>query len=219
MAPVTGRASAVLVIAASLLIVGFMAAHPTSHAPTLRDFAVEATGGFGPNALVHGVLVGLAALLCVGFLALADALGWRRLVVRAAVVSLALGTVCGVFAGGINGFVVPTTAAAYAEADDATLAALGVGLRFAREANATLARGDVIGVSAATILFGLAALRGAASTRRPVLGIVGLALGVAPLALLAAGRLPITVSGFGHFVLMQGFWGIAVGVSLLRRSM
>jgi hypothetical protein len=206
--------SAILLIAAAVLASVFMALHPTSHAHTPAEFAADAASGMRGNGPVHGILVGLGLLLATGFLALADRLGPTRLLVRLGSVALLVGTLCGVFAGLVNGFIVPMTAATYVGQTAAEGEALTAVLRLCRAANATLATVDVIGLSMAAILWAvpLLTMRGAAR----ILGCVGLGCGAIPLLLLIAGRLPMTIHGFGFFVLLQSVWGIATGIWMLR---
>ena len=48
------------------------------------------------------------------------------------------------------------------------------------------------------------------------IGIAGLVAGAAPVAALAAGHLPMSIHGFGAFVLVQAAWYLAVAVQLLH---
>jgi hypothetical protein len=194
----------------------FMAMHPTSSAHDVASFATEASRGIPGNAMVHGILITLLLIMSAAYVSFAQFLGCSRLLVRTGLVAFLAASACGIVAGLINGFIVPATAAAFAGADQSTTSALIPVLRLCREANGVCAKADVVWASAAILLWSIALLRqrGIATAA----GIIGIICGCIPLALLATGQLPMSVRGFGTFVLLQGIFAAAAGVVLVRRS-
>lgn len=214
-----------ILIATSALSILFMLMHPTSHAHSMSEFAAEAARGIPGNGPVHGILVTLAAIIGSAFLCFAEVIAPRQAVARLGAFLYLIGTLAGIGAGLINGFIVPSFAAAYADRPTVIETVsqtaipldvqIGPALRLCATTNATLATVDVIGLSVAAILWGavLVARRGLPR----VLGAVGLIAGLVPLVLLSGGHLPMNVHGFGLFVLVQSVWGVAAGAFLLRR--
>lgn len=200
----------ILLIATSVLSIVFMAMHPTSGAHDMQDFADRAAKGFRGNGVVHGVLIALSFLLSVAMLMLGDLLGRDRLIVRLAGGATLVGTIGAVLAGLINGFILPGTAAYFA--DDAADGFATV-FRLCQVSNGTFARTCVIGWSVAAVLWG-SAMIGRGGVQR-VAGPIGVLFGLTPLLMLMYGHLPMNIPGFGMFVVLHGVWGIAAGVSLV----
>jgi hypothetical protein len=69
-------------------------------------------------------------------------------------------------------------------------------------------------VSAATLLWSILLVHGSGGWRSA--GIIGMACGSIPLIAIFAGHLPMDLHGFGLFILLQGTWGVAAGIQLLR---
>lgn len=218
------RTTGAILIATSALAVLFMLMHPTSHAHSMGEFAAEAARGIPGNGPVHGILVALAAIIGSAFLGFAEVIAPRNAAARLGALLYLVGTLAGIGAGLINGFIVPAFAGAYADRPNVVETAsqtavpldvqVGPALRLCSVTNATLARVDVIGLSVAAILWGAVLV-----TRRGVprlLGVVGLAAGAAPLILLSLGHLPMSVHGFGLFVMVQSVWGVSAGAFLMR---
>lgn len=196
-----GRTSGIILLAAAVLTVVFMAMHPTGQS----HGGAEGAGGMRGNGPVHGILISPLLLLALGYAGLAEYLGWNRVLVRAGAIACITGTAGGFAAGLINGFIAPAVAGGEG---------MSAALRLCAAANGACARVDVIGLSVAAILWGVCLLHRRGWGR--VAGAVGLVCGCVPIVLLAMGRLPMDVRGFGLFVLVQGVWGVCAGVAVWR---
>ena len=72
----------------------------------------------------------------------------------------------------------------------------------------------IVGMSAGIAAWSLVFLARGRSTR--VLGILGVVGGIIPVVALLAGQLPMTVHGFGAFVMVQAIWGVMAALWMLR---
>lgn len=208
------RTAGVILVATSVLMVGFMAMHPTAHTHELAGFAAEAASGSVRNGIVHGALIAIQGVMLLALLGLADRLGMRRPMVRAGIIAYGAGAIAGMAAATINGFIVPGLAAKYVDTNPATLEQLRPMLVLCMVANGVCSRIDVVGVSGATVLWAIVLAHFSGSSR--VIGVTALVCGIVPLAALTAGRLPMNLHGFGAFVLLQAIWCIAAGLWLIR---
>ena len=210
----SSRAAGYWLIVLAVLTVAFMAMHPTSGTHDTGEFVARAASGIPGNAAVHGVLIVLMLLMASCFLALRDALGPRRLIVRVGMVALIVGTAGWGVAGLINGFIVPGVAARFAGAEASVIEALRPVLVLAGEANAACARVSVLGLSLTAALWSIRLL--ATQGWRRGAGVAGLVCGVLPVGLLATGNLPMNVAGFGLFVVLHAVWAALAGLVLVR---
>lgn len=211
---VQGRGSALVLIITSVLMVAFMAIHPTLQSHELHDVVTGLSRVAVFNGFVHGTLCALAVLSIVGYWGLSERLGLGWTLVRAGLAFYAFSIVAGVLAGTINGFVITALAKSYKQVPPEKWEAVRPLLVLCHEANAALARMDVVGGSLAIFAWSIALAHRSGSARW--LGWMGLVIGVAPVAALALGKLPMTVHGFGAFVVLQAVWGVMAGVHMLR---
>lgn len=209
-----GRGAAIVLIVTSVLMVVFMAMHPTLHSHELNEVVTGLSRMAVFNGFVHGTLCALAVLTIVGYWGLCERLGMGWTIVRAGLVFYVFSMVAGVLAGTINGFVISGLAKAYEQAPPEKWEAVRPLLVLCHEANAALARMEVVGTSLAIFAWSVALAHRAGPARW--LGWMGLLIGVAPVVALAMGRLPMTVHGFGAFVLGQAVWSVVAGVQMLR---
>lgn len=208
------RVCAVVLGAASLALAAFMAMHPTPHAHDLEGLVKGLEEGAGFNGFVHGTLTGLLGVVFVCLWTLVDVLGAGRLLVRGGLVAYGAGAMSMGGAALINGFILPGLASRHGAADTTYIEKLRPLVAICQEANTTLAQGGVIAASVAVVLWSVAMLR--KETFAPVPGIIGLLAGIVPVAALAGGRLPMSVHGFGGFLLLQVVWYLGVAVWLFR---
>ncbi len=208
------RRSGFILASAAVVMVAFMAVHPTVHAHDPAGFAAEMASISVLNAVVHGTLIAVLGVLVLGLFGLADRLGPRLLPVRAGLMAYGFGAVALAFAAIINGFVVPAFVARYAGDAVGAAAEWRPSLYLCHEANGVLSRIGVVAWSGAVLVWSAVLARGGRAPRP--LAILGALCALAPVALLAAGRLPMNVHGFGAFILAQGIWTLAVGVQLIR---
>ena len=179
-----------VIAAASVLVVATMAHHPSN-----------STNAELSN-LVHGMMITLMLLLLSGFARFASLRGLDRNFILFGFVAYAAGTVCNLFAGAINGFVVPALAMKGADKDV---------FRFAWELNQALAYTAVYAISAAYALWGADML-----ARGPrFVGAAGLVAGLVPAALLSTGALDMHVAGAFVIYAAEAAFGLLVGVILM----
>jgi hypothetical protein len=212
----SGRASGIVLLAGSAVMIGFMALHPTvnHHAPS--GLAAEMSRVAFRNALVHGALIANQGLILLGLLGLADRLGPRRMLVRAGVIAAAIGSIALPGAAVLNGFVSPGFIAASAggkvPSDE-----LHAGLLLAHLASVTLVRIGVPALCAAVLAWSAVLLRRGGPGR--AIGALGAACGLGPIIAQATGHLPVDVHGLGAFVVAQSIWYVATAVQLIRGRM
>lgn len=209
------RASGILLISSTALAVVFMAHHPTSGTHDAAVFAERAARGIAGLSLVHGVLIVVLLLMTTGFVSIIDVVSHRRLLARLALTSLIVGAASGTIAALINGFILPITAGQFAGETAEALAPL---LALCLNANSVLARVCVLGLSTHAALCGVGLLPSRGMPR--LAGVAGVCCGLLSPLLLLVGSLPMNVSGFGSFVVINGVWTITAGLTLIgsRRS-
>lgn len=208
------RGSAIVLIVSSTLMVAFMAIHPTIHSHDLQDVVRDLSKLTVFNGFVHGTLCALAVLTIVGYWGLCERLGLGWTIVRAGLMFYVFSIIAGVLAGTINGFVITALARSYEQVPAEKWEAIRPLLVLCREANGALARMEVVGTSIAILAWSIALAHRVGAARW--LGWMGMLLGMAPIVALALGKLPMTVHGFGAFVLLQATWSIIAGVHMLR---
>ncbi len=212
--PVPGRASGVVLALGAIVMLVFMALHPTTHVHNAPGFLTRNLSG-----IVHGTLIGAMGLLALGLLGFAERLGPHRMAVRAGFIAYAIGTVAHTGAATVNGFIVPGLVGAYAGASPhADHGALTEQLRplllLCREVNGSAARLGVVAMSIAVVLWSLVLVRRPGAAR--AIGVLGLICGLIPPVLLAGNLLPMNVQGFRVRVIVQAIWYLAVSVQLIR---
>jgi hypothetical protein len=209
------RHAAVLMGGGAALSVLLMAHHPTILSSTVAGALAQLQHIAFVNRLVHaGLLVVLVAIF-VGFLGLADRLGWTRLSVRAAAAFQGCGLVCMIGAALINGFLLSALAGKNIDQPPEVVEALRHLLVSCHLANQTLAQAGTVALSIAILAWSLA-MRGAGRAAF-ALALIGLIVGALPVVLLVGGQLQLDVRGMGGVVVVQALWNIAVAVWLLKQ--
>jgi len=187
------RLAGAAMIGAALLTVFAMAHHPTG------------AGGHSNLAqMVHGVMMIVVVVTLAGFTRFATHRGLGRFTVLAALVFYAAGAVANLMAATINGFAVPALAEQDVSHDL---------FRLCWELNQAFAYGAVYATSTAFVLWGGDLALSKSGPR--LLGIAGLAAGLAPAALLAADALDMNVAGAFVVYATQCAFAVAVGVHLM----
>ncbi len=194
------RLAGMALVAAAAATVLAMAHHPTG-----------AHGNGGLSGLVHGAMITLLALQAFGFAHFARRRGLGRPLMLAGLVAYGISLFGHVGAATINGFVVPALAARgqSAVSHDTFL--------LAWEANQALARLGVYATGAAFLLWSLDLLRDREHWSRPI-GVAGLAAGIVPVALLAAGAIRMNVGGALLVYAIHVAWAALVGLMLIRSA-
>src|SRR5262249_53646600 len=112
-----------------------------------------------------------------------------------------------------NGFIVPALIEARAD--------LGDSLHAMEEAShvisVSLVYFGIPAMSLAVLAWSSALLRRGGGSMAP--GVTGLFCGLIPILAEATGHLPVSVHGFGAFVLLQSIWYVTVGVQMIRRRL
>jgi len=204
--------SGVLLIVASCAMVGFMAIHPQAHAhdtaSLLQDIARQATF----NTFVHGTLMGIISLVSLALWGFAQSRGLDRMTVRFGLVSFAVGTGSLIGAAAINGIVLSNLARHYAGSDAVTVESVRPLLSLCMEANHACDFIGVFGLSLALAAWSYSLWRDGARG----LAVLGILAGIGAPTLLLLGKLPMSVHGFGAFVLAQTIWMVGVGYQMWR---
>ncbi|MEK6703744.1 MAG: hypothetical protein AABZ53_15900 [Planctomycetota bacterium] len=208
------RNAAVLLLLGFAVTIAAMAIHPVAHTHELDGFLREMNEGQLLNRGAHALAIaGICVVFC-GFIGLADAMGLRLAAVRCGLVAMGVGVVALIAAATINGQILTNVAVRYAELEPAKQEPARALLVFCMAANHACDHLGVIGMSAAVALWSIVFLSRGRSTR--TLGILGVIGGIIPVVALLAGQLPMTVHGFGAFVLVQAVWGVMAALWLLR---
>lgn len=208
------KAAGYALITLAVLTVVFMLMHPTAGTHDAGTFIERAGRGIPGNTFVHGSLITIILIMAACFLWLRDILGPHRPLVRAAMISLIVGTAGAFAAGLVNGFIVPNLAARFIGASPSDIELLKPALMLARETNATCARVSVVGLSFAAVLWSICLL-GLPGWRRAV-GVIGMLCGLAPLAMHLGEHLHMNVSGYCLFVFIHAIWCIHAGIVMIR---
>lgn len=196
-------------LAASDRIAG--AAMVVSAGGTVLAMAHHPSGAHGGplGSIVHGTMIVLLTLAAFGFLHWVRRRGAGRPLMLAGLLAYLISLFGHVGAAMINGFVVPALAARGQEG-------VGHGIFLAAwEANQAMARLGVFATSAAYALWAIELVRRGSSGER-IMGAAGLAAGLVPAALLAAGLIRMNVQGAFIVYAAQVAWTAWVGLSLLR---
>lgn len=196
------------------MTIAAMAIHPVAHTGELAGFLREVADGELLNRGAHSLAIaGICVVLC-GFVGLAGAMDLRLTAVRCGLVAMGVGIVALIGAATINGQILTNIAVRYVDVEPAKQEAARGLLMFCHAANLACDHLGVIGMSAGIVAWSIVFLHRGRSTR--TLGILGVVGGIVPVVALLAGQLPMTVHGFGAFVLVQAVWGVMAAVWMLR---
>jgi hypothetical protein len=209
----SGRGTGLLAIATGVAAFALLAGHPEAAAKTFADVLRNEAAGRLADAIVHGGFIVVLALQTVCYAALSARIGWRRVTALAGMVLFAFGAAFLAASMVLDGLVTPALAARYVSEP--------ANIDFAKALFRLV--GTLIGLlmpiglafqSAAIAAWGWAL---AASGVSRIAGVLGLVLGGAVFAALAA-----TAGAMSPLVLMGGIaatslWAIVAGIVLLRR--
>jgi hypothetical protein len=205
------RVPGIALLATALFAVFTMAHHPT--AGGISDFAVFARNAeriSTVNAMVHGTVMVLVAVLSWTVIALAMRRGLQRPLVMLGLVAWTIGAAAMIVAPSFNGFVLMDIARRAFGAPDSG-DALRVVFQTLTAWITVIAVIGALATSAAIVLWSGDLLRTRGAVRW--VGVGGLVAGAAPIAALA---LQMT----GAVVVLAGWpvWFVAVGVLMIRRK-
>jgi hypothetical protein len=210
----SSRLDGVAIALGSLLLVAFMAIHPTIESRRATDFIAEVARKAVVNGVVHGSLIAVLGVLVCGFTGLASRLGLSLFVVRAGLVSYAMGAFAMIAAALISGFMVPEVVSRYQGRPVEELEMMRQLLALYRTTNGVCSRLGVMAMSLAIVFWSLP-LMGRPGLLRAI-GTLGCLAGAMPMIALLSGYLPMNVHGVGAFVLVQAVWSLAIAVQLIR---
>jgi hypothetical protein len=162
------------------------------------------------NKGVHGVLIALSMMIFYGFLHWSRMRRLDRPAVALALIAYSVGMFGGIGAAVVDGFVVVELAPGEGMA--------GEGFVLARALNQALAYLGAIAVGAAYALWGVDLLRPGGGRMEKLAGAAGLAAGLVPLGLLAAGLLRMNMSGALIVYAVQWGWMALVGLLMLSQA-
>jgi hypothetical protein len=157
---------------------------------------------------VHGALIALSVVIAYGFLHWSRLRGLDRPAVAAALVAYAVALFGGIGAATINGFVLP--AFPHGAGGDVH--------QFAGAANQALSYLGAVATGAAYALWSVDLLRHGGARMERMAGAAGLAAGLVPLALLAAGLVRMNVGGALIVYAVQWAWMALVGLLMLSQA-
>lgn len=186
-----GKTAGGAILAASLLSILAMAHHPAG------------PGNLALAGPVHGVLMVLVVVLLAGYARFAASRGLNRFLVLAGLGFYGAGVAGNLLAAAINGFAVPALIERGSSEEI---------FAFAWALNQALAYAAVYAISTSFALWGVDMLRRGA----PIGGVVAVAAGIAPAALLASGMLDMHVAGANTVYAIEAAFGIFIGLRMIR---
>lgn len=188
----------------ALMLAALMTVLTMMHHPTHVD-----PGAPGTNQMVHGIMITLVAVTGFGFAHLAIRRGLGRPAVLAGGVFYAVSMFANILAATINGFAVPSLTA---QLQRGQFADRNVFL-LTWDLNQALAVVAVFAVGAAYLLWSLGLVMRRGWVPRG-LGVLGIAAGLAPPALLAIGLLNMNVAGALIVYGLEAAWTLFAGAAL-----
>ncbi len=207
------QVSGMVLVMASAAMVVFMAIHPSPHSHELSEFVADFAMRAVFNMVVHGVLMGMLVLILMGLAEFSARLGLGSFLVRGGLVAAVLGSVVLIGAAMINGLVLSRLCVKYSGTSGPTLESLRPLLVLCTEGNHACDHMGIVLQSASIVLWSAVLVR-REGTRW--LGVFGLMVGLVAPSALFAGQLPMTVHGFGAFVLATAVWYVWAGISMIR---
>ncbi|MEM9838951.1 MAG: hypothetical protein AAF830_07315 [Pseudomonadota bacterium] len=193
-----------------------MAHHPTvgsSGYPTLID---EVRSEALLNRGVHGVMITYVVLV---WAMVCSRTGWVTpdgVGGRLTDTALAFATLTMVGAALASGFFTPKMADQLSVASESDLALFRDALKLSYAANQVLAEAGVLGYGAAIALSGLGFLL--CRPMQPVMGLLGIAIGVWFAFGIFAGLLTLDVHGMGMTFGLMAIWFVTLGIAMIREK-
>ncbi len=198
----------------SVLLVAFMAQHPTIGASDFAGAMDEAARKAATSRLVHGALIATLVLVFHGFVGFVGCLGWSRGWVRAGIIFNATGVLCMIGAALMNGFVVGELASRYAGHPGVEIETLRAIFGLCRDMNQTLSNAGTIALSVAVLSWSWV-LFGRDSLARAIC-VSGLVVGAFPVAGILSGHLHLHMHGMLAVILAQALWGVCLAIWGIR---
>ena len=199
---------------ATVLAIAFVAHHPIAagqdHSEILDDIVRKAS----LDRLVHGALIGIMGAFLFGFSGFAACLGPDRPLVRLGLIAYAAGCASTVGAALIDGFIAPDVAIRFVTAPAEDTRVAYDFLRIAGSAIQYLTKLGLVLLSVSILSWSAALIRSAGPRRW--IGLLGLAAGGIPAALILAAGTVMTPHSLIAILAVQGIWNLAVALLLMR---
>lgn len=205
-----------ILVAVTLLAVFAMAHHPTVSASDTGQAVRRIADLSRPSAIVHGALMALLLLTFYGLTEFASQRGDRRPLIRIGTIAYGAGIVVMLGAALVSGFVITDVAALTPHDTPVDLQINRQLLILCGILNQACANCAVVAMSAGIGLWSIDLLRDRGVLR--AIGLVGLVVGVVPIAALLSGTIRLDVHGMGLVLLIESVWNLAIAAWLIRRG-
>jgi hypothetical protein len=207
------RGIGLLAIATGVTAFALLAGHPDAAAKTFADVLRNEAAGRVADAIVHGGFIVVLALQTICYAALSARIGWRRVTALAGFVLFAFGAAFLAASMLLDGLVTPALAARYV-AEPANIDFAKALFRLVGTLIGLLMPIGLAFQSLSIAAWGWALVASGVSR---IAGVLGLALGGAAFAALAATAGAISPLVLMGSIAVTSLWAIIAGIVLLRR--
>ena len=200
------RIAGILLVASSILALLIMFMHPVINADTTELALKEIVDKSAIGSFVHGALIVFLIVFTFGYVALALELHEQKVLGITGLILYVLGVLAYTQAALISGFISPGLAESF---NDGRISADSIKavMNFAHLSNQALAKLAVFATGIAFMLWSWALW----SKQFRIIPILGVLIGLAPIAGLMSGALDLHVSGMTLVVVLQVIWNILIG--------
>jgi hypothetical protein len=206
-------AGAVLATATVLEILA-MAHHPSVHTPDVAQ-AVHIISQLAPlGAWVHGILQALLLIAAYGLSEFILRRDLRRPLIRAGAIAYGAGVIAMLGAAMVSGFIIADLMSLTPHTTPVDLQINAQLLALCHVLNQSCANFGAVAMSAGIALWSADLLRDTGAPR--MIGILGLAVSVAPAFALMSGLMHLDVPGMTAIIVLQAAWNVAVGIAMMR---
>jgi hypothetical protein len=208
------RVAGAVLAAATVLEILAMAHHPSVHTADVAQ-AVRSISQLAPlGAWVHGALQALLLIAAYGLSEFILRRGLRRPLIRAGAIAYGAGVIAMLGAAMVSGFIIAQLMTLTPHTTPNDLQINAQLLILCHVLNQSCANFGAVAMSAGIALWSGDLLRDTGVPR--MIGVLGLAVSVAPAFGLMSGLMHLDVPGMTAILLLQAVWNIAVGIAMLR---
>jgi hypothetical protein len=209
----TTRATGIVLIIATLLSVVAMAHHPAVTAPDITQAIQQLRELADLSTWVHGILIALMLVIYWCLTEFSLRRGVERPLVRAGLVFYGAGVMAMIGAAAISGFITARIPDLAPQVSDPDLHVAAQLINLCGLLNRTLANIGAVAMSAGILAWSIGLLHSAGWPR--LVGGLGVLVGLAPALMLIFGGLHLNVHGMMMVVMVQGLWGVGIGVLMI----
>ena len=202
-----------ILVVASVLATMFALMHPQITGNDLAGVMRQMVAGATFAAWVHGILIALYLATVAGFFGLTRYLGFDRPAAVIGLVCYAAGIFAMTGAAVINGFALEIFSGRYPTVRPGDVMALASSFNIASSIAVVWAGLGAVATSGAILAWSVCLLAQGGPAR--VIGVFGILLALATVAMLVTGTLILNVHGFLLLVVSQAAWTIAVAVRMI----